>query len=271
MQTIFFSHAKGFPARTYDYFLRKLHPFAVDYVPVLGDHTPAPLRHWRSLTHELINAIESRHSAPVIGLGHSLGAVLTLWAAASRPVLFSRVILMDPPLFVPTKRWLLAGITALGLAPWLNPVAQKARNRRQHFTSLAEAEAYWRPKPLFRDFHPQCFQDYVAHALQPDQDGFSLRFPAEWGWFSPPFPRRRGIPLFSLRPPPHRPPAAGSQPFCTFDRRQSPTPGRPGMAEKTFSIDDFCPGKGRAHVSTRTARSHRRDDPSSPRGRPLCA
>ena len=179
MQTIFFSHANGFPARTYDYFLRKLHPFAVDYVPVLGDHTPAPLRHWRSLTHELINAIESRHSAPVIGLGHSLGAVLTLWAAASRPDLFSRVILMDPPLFVPTKRWLLAGITALGLAPWLNPVAQKARNRRQHFTSLAEAEAYWRPKPLFRDFHPQCFQDYVAHALQPDQDGFSLRFPAE--------------------------------------------------------------------------------------------
>lgn len=179
MQAIFFSHSNGFPAETYNCFFEAMQPYPVDFVPVLGEHTPEPLRNWRSLTRELIAAIESRHSAPVIGIGHSLGAVLTLWAAVERPGLFSRIILMDPPLFAPYKRGLLRGIYLLGLAPWLNPVARKARNRRQHFPSREAAEAYWRPKALFRNFQEACFLDYVKHGLRESETGFTLRFPAQ--------------------------------------------------------------------------------------------
>ena len=183
MQTppIQFSHSNGFPAKSYNYFFQQLSPFPVSYVPVFGLGQNRIKRNWRPLAEELIKHIETYQKEPVIGLGHSLGGVLTLFAALDRPDLFRQIILMDPPLFDRRRRFFMGIAQALGLAGRIVPVARMAKRRRDHFLSKEEAFEYWKPKGLFREFHPQCFQDYVEYGLKPDPNrgGFTLTIPSQ--------------------------------------------------------------------------------------------
>ena len=55
-------------------------------------------------------------SPPIVGIGHSLGAVTTYMAAATYPRLFSAIILIDPPIFPRRMLWLIAVMKWLGLA-----------------------------------------------------------------------------------------------------------------------------------------------------------
>ena len=176
-----FSHSNGFPAKSYTFFFEQLQPHPVSYVPVFGLGKYRIGRSWRPLVQELIDHIESHHQEKVVGLGHSFGGVLTLWAALDRPDLFSQIIIMDPPIFDRRRRFFIGIAQALGLAGRIIPVAQKARRRREHFSSKEAAFEYWKPKGLFREFHPQCFQDYVEHGLKadPTRGGLTLSIPAQ--------------------------------------------------------------------------------------------
>lgn len=166
-----FSHANGFPAPAYHPFFEQLAPYEVSYVPVTGHGQYDTLRSWHSLSEELIRDIENRGGAPVIGLGHSLGAVLTLWAAQRRPELFSQIILMDPPLFPWEMRLVMRGIHALRLGEKAVPIARQALLRKDHFASEQEAYDYWKGKRFFKDFHPASFDAYVRSALKPSEQG----------------------------------------------------------------------------------------------------
>ena len=179
MAVIQFSHANGIPAGTYRYLLDQLAPHQVHAVPVFGLGDAHPQRNWAPLVRELITAIEAHGQGPVVGIGHSLGAVLSLRAAMARPELFSSLILMDPPLFGRSKRLMIGLVRALGVAGRTIPPARLARRRRTHFDSLAQARDYWGQRAFFRRFHPQCFEDYLASALVPDPTGgVTLRIPA---------------------------------------------------------------------------------------------
>jgi pimeloyl-ACP methyl ester carboxylesterase len=174
---IIFSHANGFPFSTYRYFLEQLAPHEVRGIERLGHGSYASSREWPLLADELIDYIQREASSPVVGLGHSLGAVATLFAARKRPALFSQLILMDPPLLSWQKRYAMAVFRSIGLGRKIPPAA-KARRRRTHFPDRATARSYFQPKSLFRNFHPQCFEDYVQHGLQasPTGEGLELAF-----------------------------------------------------------------------------------------------
>lgn len=172
-----FSHATGFPAGSYTYFFEQLKPHPISFVPVFGMGDYKPGKSWKALLPELIADIEAKHTEPIIGIGHSFGAVLTFWAAMERPDLFKKIILIDPP-FMSRKRRIFIAITSfLGISDKIVPIARNAKRRRADFPSLEEARSIWRPKFLFRTFHPQCFEDYIQHGLVPHEDGFTLRIP----------------------------------------------------------------------------------------------
>ena len=54
---------------------------------------------WNDMADRVANSIAARIDRPVTGIGHSMGGVVTLLAAARYPDLFSRVVLLDPVLF----------------------------------------------------------------------------------------------------------------------------------------------------------------------------
>jgi pimeloyl-ACP methyl ester carboxylesterase len=180
MAEIQFSHANGVPAQTYQPLFDLLVPHPVSFLPVMGQGRHQAGNDWQPLAQELIETIEATHTEPVVGLGHSLGGVVTCWAALQRPDLFAQVILLDPPfLSLKIRRWLIATHwLGAGVRQRLVPLAQKAARRRDHFSSYDEARSYWAGKRFFQTWDPACFEAYVQHSLTDDgQGGLTLRIP----------------------------------------------------------------------------------------------
>lgn len=107
---------------------------------------------------------------PLIGLGHSFGGVLTIKMAARYPHLFRCLVLMDP-IIMPE-----AFIDMQGTMP--NPLAEKTRTRRNHWSDSAEAFAYFRSKSTYKDWHDDSLNCFVEHALyQKEEGGLALKCP----------------------------------------------------------------------------------------------
>ncbi len=175
---IYFSHANGFPAKSYQYFFDFLEPYRVHYINAYGLEKGFKGRDWRHFSQDLIEFIEKTATQKVVGLGHSFGGAVVYWAAQKRPDLFAKVIMLDTPFFHPLKR------NAIRVAKWLRvegkliPPAKKAIKRRETFISKDEALAYFKTKPLFKNFDECCLRDYVEHGLNQTKQGVSLLIPA---------------------------------------------------------------------------------------------
>ncbi|WP_415899164.1 alpha/beta fold hydrolase [Neptuniibacter sp. QD48_11] len=178
MTTIQFSHANGFPGSSYQYLFNQLPEYSVTYIEKMG-HGDYPLDgDLTNYAKELIEDIEQNKATPVIGMGHSAGAVVTLIAAGLRPELFKQVILFDPVLFNGRKRYLIKLIKKMGLIDKVSP-AQRAAKRRSKFDSREQAREYFSQKKLFKTFHPACFNDYITHGLTETNNGVELSISPE--------------------------------------------------------------------------------------------
>ena len=165
-----FAHANGIPGASYQAVFDRLPEFDCFAIPRFG-HDPrfANLANWDQLPDELIAYIESRTDQPVLGVGHSLGSVVTFMAACRRPDLFRGVLMLDPPLLwgrYALLSWLLKRI---GKIDDITP-AGKSKFRRRHWPDAAAARAYFESKPLFR-FHPDSFEAFFAAAVVEAEDG----------------------------------------------------------------------------------------------------
>lgn len=139
---------------------------------------PLESRSWQPLVEELVSEIETRHRMPVIGIGHSLGAVLMFRAAIARPDLFRQVILLDPPMFGPGRRAMMMAVRLLGLSGRLIAIARQAAQRRDYFGSREEAFAYWQSRRFFQQFDPASFREYVEEGLvKRPEGGYTLLIP----------------------------------------------------------------------------------------------
>ena len=97
---IHFAHANGFPSGTYRKMLSFLQQhYEVAVIERVGHDPRYPVDdNWHSLAEQLADHIESSAMKPVIGVGHSLGGILSFMAAYRKPQLFSKVVMLDPPL-----------------------------------------------------------------------------------------------------------------------------------------------------------------------------
>jgi pimeloyl-ACP methyl ester carboxylesterase len=137
-------HANGFCAGTYSPFVKyltgDLNVMASDIRGHGSSQLPSSqrIRHWNIFSEDLKALIEKTMSPPIIGMGHSLGAVTTYMAAAKYPDLFSCLILIDPPILSPRILWVMAVMRMFGLAGII-PLAKTARRRRKTFQGKKEA------------------------------------------------------------------------------------------------------------------------------------
>lgn len=181
MDTIVFSHANGFPAKTYAYLFEFLKPYPIQYINKIGHGHYKVEKDWQPLADELISFAENLNK-PLVGIGHSVGGVAILYAATKRKDLFRKIILLDPPL-VPGgyRKYLLAFAKKTGLVGNLLPIAKKTKTRRREFSSKAEALAYFKSKKLFELFHSNCLKDYIEEGLvyNSNKNCYELAFSAD--------------------------------------------------------------------------------------------
>jgi pimeloyl-ACP methyl ester carboxylesterase len=163
-------HANGFCAGTYSPFVRhlreELHIIASD-LRGHGASDPINLKrvyNWHIFADDLKLLIEQTMVPPIVGMGHSLGAVTTYIAAAKYPRLFSAVILIDPPILPRRRLWLMATLKMIGLGG-NQRLARAARRRRKMFQGKNEALQRFISRGIFKSWSPEFVEAYLECGL----------------------------------------------------------------------------------------------------------
>lgn len=178
---IHFAHANGFPSECYQALFKSLRlKSSLCFIPIIGHNDDFPItENWSFLVDEVIESIQRQTNEAVIGVGHSLGGVLTLLASCKAPKLFKQVILLDAPIFGLSKSTLIKLIKSFNLMHLVTPYKITQR-RQEEWDSLSLLKAYLLTKSLFKNFNEACLNDYIRYGFSSDNDGrFRLKFNRE--------------------------------------------------------------------------------------------
>ncbi len=176
--------ANGFMPQTYT---RALAPLFKDYRvvsmnmrPLWENCAPESLHSWRQLGDDLLNELDQLTNQPVIGIGHSVGAIATLYAASTRPERFSHLILLDPTLLPRAYLWGVRLLRLIGREARL-PLVEQALRRGRRWASTEAAYTYFRGKKLFKRWPDDQVRTYAESITTPDgAGGVKLIFTPEW-------------------------------------------------------------------------------------------
>ncbi|WP_430462606.1 alpha/beta fold hydrolase [Thalassolituus sp. LLYu03] len=116
---------------------------------------------WVAMARRVGDALaENAGGKPVVGIGHSMGGVLTMLLASERPELFSRIILLDPVLFSPEV--LLFQRLARKSGLWKRSALVKAvAARRRNWPDASQMKDELAKKSLYRRWQPQALEHFV--------------------------------------------------------------------------------------------------------------
>lgn len=178
------AHANGFPPGSYrllaDALVERYRVIALPSRALWPGSQPETVRDWRALADDLILGLDELGLRGILGIGHSIGGVLTMWAAIRRPDLFRAVVLIDPVILPPAWLLTLRVMRCVGLY-WRQPLVQGALRRRRVWPSQPACyESYWN-KPLFANWPEASLRAYVEAGTRPRADGqVELVYSPEW-------------------------------------------------------------------------------------------
>jgi pimeloyl-ACP methyl ester carboxylesterase len=172
-----FAHATGMNAQLYAGLLA---PLADEFSLLASDarghgftglpKDPAQLTSWDQLADDLNRLLDVIDGdGPWLLAGHSMGAAVSLLAAAARPDRVSGLVLIDPAM-LPFD---VAAQVRAGVAiP--NPMADQAARRRGSFANRADARAAYNGRGVFRTWHDADLDAYLDGGLVETADGVEL-------------------------------------------------------------------------------------------------
>lgn len=180
-----FLHANGYPPEVYKSLLEALqkhfHLFGMKLRPLWDDARLEDVKDWQIFSDDLLRFLPSLTTDSVIGIGHSIGATVTLRAALKDPKKFRALVLLDPVLFVPSFILLWKMVYTIGLGERLHPKVKGALKRRKTFDNLETLFQGYRTREVFKYVDDENLRNYIAGITKPNPDGtFQLVFRPEW-------------------------------------------------------------------------------------------
>lgn len=180
-----FLHANGYPPECYSPLLEHLKSsyrlFGMKLRPLWDGVNKDDLQDWHPYSEDLLRFLSDHETGPVIGVGHSIGGIVTLRAAMREPKKFRALVLLDPVFFVPPVLTGWNFIRAIGIGEKLHPLIQTAKRRRREFKDLETVFRSYRTKPVFRYMNDESLKQYVEGITKPKADGgYELAYTPEW-------------------------------------------------------------------------------------------
>jgi pimeloyl-ACP methyl ester carboxylesterase len=187
---IHFLHANGYPPACYKQLFELLknehHLFGMMLRPLWDETRPEEVDDWFSFSEDLRVFLSTypyggstrEVPEPVIGVGHSIGAIVTLRAALKYPKKFRALVLFDPVLYVPHR--LVEWRVRRAKDPQSHPLIEVTRNRRRTFRDLEAAFEGFRSKTIFRYLSDEQLWIYIQGITRQTENGFELIYSPEW-------------------------------------------------------------------------------------------
>ncbi len=180
-----FLHANGYPPDCYKPLFELLKTeyrvFGMTLRPLWPDAKMDDLEDWNPLVDDMLRFLAGHESDPVIGVGHSIGGIVTLRAALRDPDKFRALVLLDPVLFPPyfIMMWNIA--RSLGVGRRVYPKILGALKRRREFSDLDMVFRGYRNRDVFRFLSDENLRAYIAGITKPEADsGYELVYSPEW-------------------------------------------------------------------------------------------
>ena len=168
-----FLHANGYPPDCYKPLFAHLQPhfhvFGMHLRPLWPNSNPNEIQDWHPFSDDLLRFLDGR--GPVLGVGHSIGGIVTLRAALREPSRFRKLVLIDPVLF-PLRRiveWNIARVFGLGYSA--HPLIRGALKRRREFDDVEQIYRGYRRREIFRNFSDENLRAYVEGIIRPRAGG----------------------------------------------------------------------------------------------------
>lgn len=143
----------------------------------------AKMPDWRAMAKVVGDALEQRMqklgSGPVIGVGHSMGGIITLLMAAERPQLFSRIILLDPIFFSPAV--VLAQKLIRYSGYWQRTALVKnVAGRRRQWPDLLSMKTDLQKKSLYKRWQEPALDAFLEGGTRKVANGVELSCNPLW-------------------------------------------------------------------------------------------
>ena len=189
--SLLFAHANGFNALTYRSLLEGLADELRLYATDLRGHgkstlaaNPKGMSSWLIYRDDVVRLLQELDGRPKILVGHSMGATVSLMAAAARPNWATGLVLIEP-VILPQRdlRWLNI-LRALGLIDRLYPMVAKAKRRRSIWPSAEAMFDAYRGRGAFRTWPEEVVRDYVEGGTVDYLEDGQVRLACTPGWES---------------------------------------------------------------------------------------
>lgn len=160
-------HATGLLGRIYRPIAERLRAIGHVYTYDQRGHgdssmPPGGEADWYTTMRDLAGFLEAMGWRGVRALGHSAGATAIGSAAAERPDLISRAVLVEPVIFEsvdsPEMRW-------------QRPFAERTRKRKRVFDNVEAMYANFAGKPPYSTWHKDIIRDYCEFGTRETADG----------------------------------------------------------------------------------------------------
>lgn len=186
-----FSHATGLCAGTYSPLAERLRPhmqvIGMDDRGHGGTTAPADLRrlkNWDGFVNDLESFFEYL-GEPVIAMGHSRGATVSLLLAIKRPELVRALILVDPTILPLSWMWWWYLLKKTGLARFVPIVATAAKRKHDWPDRESMLESY-RRKAVFQTWQDGFLEAYIQDGTKKTANG-TIRLCCHPAWESKSF------------------------------------------------------------------------------------
>jgi pimeloyl-ACP methyl ester carboxylesterase len=184
-QNLYFLHANGYPPACYKPLLECLsnryRVFGLLQRPLWQDSMPEQLNDWFPLSEDLLRFLSAHKLDPILGVGHSLGAIVLLRAALWEPARFRALVLIDPVLYPPFFIILMNFVRLLGVGERFHPIISGALKRRRQFNDLELVFRGYRNRAVFRYFPDEYLRAYISGITRRNVNGgYELVYTPEW-------------------------------------------------------------------------------------------
>ncbi len=181
---VHFAHANAYPPGCYQQLFQ---PFLDNYKvlgmyqrPLWENSNPITFKSWHQLADDLILFFDQQQLKQVIGVGHSMGGVVSIIAAIKRPDLFSKLVLIDPVIF-PKHYTQFTDLLPHFLRKRIIPMAKLSAKRRDIWANQQMVFDSFRTKKVFRGFSDSALWDFVKASTKANGNGqVTLTYPKKW-------------------------------------------------------------------------------------------
>ena len=180
---IIFIHANGFPPNSYGPLFKNLKKtYEVEnhlLRPLWIKKTnPLLLKDWNLLYDDFKNSLNIKRD--YIGIGHSIGGNIILKTAISNSAYFSKIILLDPTLFVPKIIYMWKIVILLGLQKKVHPWIASTLSRKMIYDNYEEIFKSYRVKDVFSKINNKNLKVYIDSITKRYNGKLHITYSKDW-------------------------------------------------------------------------------------------